>query len=87
MTPPEHHSSPILAVAPMEGLTTHVYRRLHSQMFGGADEYYMPFVTPTVQPKFTARQLRDIAPEKNIGVNVVPQRLEPSWQGDEEAVF
>lgn len=35
----------------------------------------MPFVTPTVQPKFTARQLRDIAPEKNIGVNVVPQLL------------
>lgn len=68
-------SSPILSVAPMEGLTTHVYRTLHARMFGGADVYYMPFVTPTICPKFTARQLRDIAPENNFGIPVTPQLL------------
>ena len=45
----------LLAAAPMEGLTTAVFRRLHHQYFGGTDLYYIPFITPTVEPKFTDR--------------------------------
>ena len=40
----------LLAAAPMEGLTTAVFRRLHHQYFGGTDLYYIPFITPTVEP-------------------------------------
>ena len=39
----------LLAAAPMEGLTTAVFRRLHHQYFGGTDLYYIPFITPTVE--------------------------------------
>ncbi len=69
------HEIPELSAAPMEGLTTVVYRRLHAAMFGGADRYYTPFVTPTREPRFTARQLREVAPESNAGLAVIPQLL------------
>ena len=66
---------PELTVAPMGSLTTVVYRRLHAQFFGAADRYYLPFVTPTREPKFTDRQLRELAPEANEGICAIPQLL------------
>ena len=66
---------PLLSVAPMEGLTGVIFRQVHSRLFGGADVYYIPFVTPTTLPKFTDRQLRELAPEVNAGLRVVPQLL------------
>ncbi len=66
---------PMLTVAPMEGLTTVVFRRVHAKYFKAADAYYLPFVTPTIEPKFTARQLRELAPEVNAGLPVIPQLL------------
>ena len=65
----------LLAAAPMEGLTTAVFRRLHHQYFGGTDLYYIPFITPTVEPKFTDRHLKELSPEVNAGIPVVPQLL------------
>ncbi len=59
----------------MEGLTGPVWRRLHHRFFGGADAYYTPFVTPTREPKFTDRQLKDVGVEANTGLTVVPQLL------------
>ena len=59
----------------MEGLTTAVFRRLHHQYFGGTDLYYIPFITPTVEPKFTDRHLKELSPEVNAGIPVVPQLL------------
>lgn len=59
----------------MEGLTGPVWRQLHHRFFGGADAYYTPFVTPTREPKFTDRQLKDIGVEANVGLTVIPQLL------------
>lgn len=59
----------------MEGLTGYVFRRLHQSFFGGADAYYIPFVTPTQEPRFTERQLKDLAPSVNRGIHCVPQLL------------
>ncbi len=61
--------------APLESVTTALFRRLHHQEFGGVDRYYMPFVSPTQQHTFTPRHLRDLAPEYNEGVPAVPQIL------------
>ena len=61
--------------APMEGVTGAVYRRTHHEFFPGIDKYFMPFITPTTTGRFTPRQLRDIAPEHNMGVPAVPQLL------------
>lgn len=61
--------------APMEGVTTVQYRRVHAQMFPGADRYYSPFVSPTAEHLFTPRELRELGPENNAGVPLVPQLL------------
>ena len=59
----------------MEGLTSRIWRRLHAERFGGADAYYVPFTTPTALPKFTDRQLLELASKVNAGLPVVPQLL------------
>lgn len=61
--------------APMEGITTSIYRRVHAALFGGADRYYSPFISPTSEHLFTPRELRELAPEHNAGVHLVPQLL------------
>ena len=64
-----------LYFAPMEGVTTSIYRRIHHRLFGGPDRYYTPFFSPTADHLFTARELREIGPENNEGIHVVPQIL------------
>ena len=64
-----------LSFAPMEGVTGHIYRRLHARMFPGADRYYAPFIAPDSSGKFKASGLRDILPENNPDIDLVPQVL------------
>ena len=72
---------------PMEGITTVQFRRVHSSLFPGADRYYIPFISPTSDHRFTPRELREIAPENNAGIRAVPQVLTRSaedflWAAD-----
>jgi len=64
-----------IRVAPMEGVTGAVFRRVHHRLFGGVSKYYIPFITPSVHRVFTTRDLRDIDPKQNQGVPVIPQLL------------
>ena len=64
-----------LYLAPLEGITTYTYRNTHSQMFGGCDGYFSPFITPTENEKVGLRVIRDIVPDKNHGIDLVPQVL------------
>ena len=61
--------------APMEGITTHVFRAVHSRRFPGADRYYTPFFSPTSDHLFTPRELRELTPEMRCAAPVVPQIL------------
>lgn len=61
--------------APLEGITTHVYRNIHHELFGGIDKYFTPFVSPTSNHNFKSREKRDVLPENNEGTPVVPQIL------------
>ena len=61
--------------APLEGITTLWYRRTHWKRFGGAVRYYTPFLSPTREHCFTKRELREVAPEGNAGLPLVPQLL------------
>ena len=65
----------LLDFAPMESLGSVVFRRAHARLFSGVDRYFIAFVTPTREPHFTERQLREIAPEANVGFVAVPQLL------------
>ena len=76
-----------LYFAPMEGVTTARFRRVHRELFGGADRYYMPFISPTSDHRFTPRELREVGEENNAGVSAVSQILTKSagdflWAAD-----
>jgi len=60
---------------PMEGVTTSAYRRVHAALFPGCGGYYTPFISPTSDHRFTPRELREVGPERNRGLPVVPQIL------------
>lgn len=64
------------SLAPMEGITGHIFRCVHAQYFGALDLYYTPFLTPP-QPgtKFSRRALLELDPATNAGLKVVPQLL------------
>jgi len=64
--------------APLEGVGGAEYRRAHCRWFPGTDKYYMPFVSPTQEHRFTPRELRNISPEANERVPAVPQLLTKS---------
>lgn len=64
-----------LDFAPMEGITTALYRRLHKEYFGGIDRYYSPFLSPTQDHRFTPREQREIYPQYNDGIILIPQLL------------
>ncbi len=66
----------IYSLAPMEGLTGHLFRQVHAECFGALDRYYTPFLTPPrVGSGFGGRARKEIDPARNRGLNVVPQLL------------
>ena len=61
--------------APMEGITGFVFRNAFHAVFGGVRKYYAPFLSPGPDIGIPKRQLRDVTPENNRGVPLVPQIL------------
>lgn len=66
--------------APMEGLTGSLFRKVHYELFPGADRYYTPFISPTAERVFTAREKREILPDITRGIPLVPQLLTKNAQ-------
>jgi tRNA-dihydrouridine synthase len=65
----------IYSFAPMEGVTTGVFRRTHARFFPGTDRYAAPFLAPDGQGRVKASALADLDPEKNGGLPLLPQIL------------
>lgn len=61
--------------APLEGITGYVYRNAHHKFFPGVDRYYTPFLAPNYTLNFKTKEKKDVAPENNAGVPLVPQVL------------
>ena len=61
--------------APMEGITGYVFRNAHHQFYGSIAQYFTPFIAPSRSRRMTARELQDILPDHNQGINVLPQLL------------
>ncbi len=59
-------------MAPMEGLTGYIYRNAYQKYFHDIDRYFTPFIS---NKKLDFKALKDIDPEHNIGMEVVPQIL------------
>ena len=62
-------------MAPMEGVTGFIYRNTFARFFGGVDKYYTPFISPGEHRNFKSRELKDVLPENNAGLNVAVQML------------
>ena len=61
--------------APMEGITTYLYRQLHNEYFGGVDKYFTPFISVFPDHYIKKRDEREIDPANNLGMKTVPQVL------------
>lgn len=61
--------------APLQGVTGYIYRNAYQTYFGQIDKYFTPFISPTSSKSLTTRELKDILPEHNEGVTVIPQIL------------
>ena len=68
-------------LAPMEGITGFIYRNSYDKFFGGIDKYFAPFVVPNSSKSLKTKELRDVLPENNKGINLVPQILTNDSEG------
>lgn len=69
-----------LSFAPMDGVTSKVFRSAHFSLFPQVDRYFSPFIAPDAKGSFKASSLRDICPKSGTNVPLVPQVLTNSAQ-------
>lgn len=62
-------------LAPMEGITGHVYRNAYEKYFHNIDRYFTPFIVPNESRSLKTKELRDVLPENNKDMEIVPQIL------------
>ena len=61
--------------APLEGITNHIFRNTFDGIYGHVDKYFAPFISPSEKCAMTPKERKDLAPENNTGINLVPQIL------------
>lgn len=61
-----------ISLAPMEGITTYVYRNAINRHFGELDCFYTPFLTAS---HIKGREFRDVDPKNNTVPKLIPQVL------------
>ncbi len=59
----------------MEGVTTHIYRRIFNKYYKGVSKFFTPFLSPNQTKSFQMKELEEIDAEKNAGMVTVPQLL------------
>ena len=68
-------------LAPLEGITTYVYRRAYHTFFHPMDQYFTPFFVPHTKRGFNEREQSEILPEHNPGMRLVPQIMSNDAEG------
>ena len=62
-------------LAPLEGITDSIYRRIHHKYFPGIDRYYMPFISPTIHRQLTHKEDRELPLADGVAFEAIPQIL------------
>lgn len=62
-----------LYFAPLEGIGGYIYRNAQADYFEKADKYYSPFLAPNQNRSISPKEYKDIAPEHNEDITLVPQ--------------
>ena len=63
----------ILYLAPLRGFTEYIYRNAFSRHFGGFDVAVAPFIPTMTDARLKKKHLRDVMPENNQAMPVIPQ--------------
>lgn len=71
----------LLYQAPLEGLTTYIYRNALKETFGYVDKYFAPFISPYEKRIVTEKEINQLIPSHNEGINLVPQILTNDVKG------
>jgi tRNA-dihydrouridine synthase len=64
---------PTLILAPMRGITTMHYRQAFVNHFNGLDVEMAPFIPTVTAEKINPKLLKDVLPENNSGLPLIPQ--------------
>lgn len=64
-----------LYFAPLEGIGGYIYRSAQAEFFGKADKYFSPFISPAKERRIRTREYRDVCPENNGNIRLIPQIL------------
>jgi len=67
-----------LYMAPMKGFTDHLFRSAFTDHFGGFDLAIAPFISTNQGHRVKRKYLRDLLPENNTRLPVIPQILSKS---------
>ncbi len=66
---------PFIYLAPIRGLTDALFRDVLFSHFKGFDAAIAPFINPQGPSSYDDKMLRDVLPENNKRVNIIPQLL------------
>lgn len=64
-----------IELAPMEGITTYIYRNAIAKYYGGVETYFSPFISTHKDKELNFKEKKDIKPENNSRITLVPQVL------------
>ena len=68
-------------LAPLEGITTNIYRNAYHRHFMPMNKYFTPFLVPHEKRGFSAKEEREISPEQNPDLYLVPQIMSNDARG------
>lgn len=68
-------TQPFLYLAPIRGLTDALFRDTFFHHFGGFDAAVAPFISPQKKSLYEDKMIRDVLPEGNTTLPVIPQLL------------
>jgi tRNA-dihydrouridine synthase len=67
--------TPYIYLAPIRGLTDALFREVLFKHFAGFDAAVAPFINPQGASKYEDKMIRDVLPENNKNVELIPQLL------------
>ena len=62
-------------MAPIKGLTDHLFRTVFAEHFGGFDMAIAPFISSKRDHTFKPKYVKDVLPENNTTLPIIPQIL------------
>lgn len=68
-------NKPLIFMAPLQGITDSLFRRVFNDHFPGLDGAVAPFINPHRGELVSDKLLRDLLPERSCSLPVVPQLL------------